>query len=460
LEAEHSVLGAILLEPNLLPRAVEIVTPEDFYKDAHRRIFAAMIQLFERGEAPDTIMVAETLRRDGVFEEVGGHTTLAGLQEQGTVATQLVSYARIVREYAIKRRVAQQLHELTTGALNGHTPHELREKLRRVLDGLEETSEDTTLAVDAVDMMAHQATPAPGLVVGVIERATLNVVGGAPKLGKTALATDMIFSIGLGRPWLGFPTTAATGLAFQGEIPPAQTAVRLRLRAQDLSPFPPGRMTLVHDRTLRLDDPTSQGRIRALVRAHAPALVVFDPLARYMLGNENLAQDMGKVVAFLDGLIQEFGVTVLLVHHTGKPGRDDPREGGQRLRGSSALFAAADSVLMLERNRGLFTLSFELRHAPAPDPLILQRTDRLGFERAEVAGEVRVVAELAGDGKRFSDLRTDLMELQGVSKATAARLIGQAKKLGVVIHKDGLYRSQSISESHGMDEPEASGDDA
>lgn len=70
LEAERAVLGAILLEPNLLPRAVELLIPEEFYKEAHRKIFAAMIQLFERGEAPDTIMVAETLRRDGVFEEV------------------------------------------------------------------------------------------------------------------------------------------------------------------------------------------------------------------------------------------------------------------------------------------------------------------------------------------------------------------------------------------------------
>ena len=62
LEAERAVLGAILIEPNLLPRAVELLIPEEFYKEAHRKIFAAMIQLFERGEAPDTIMPLVVLR--------------------------------------------------------------------------------------------------------------------------------------------------------------------------------------------------------------------------------------------------------------------------------------------------------------------------------------------------------------------------------------------------------------
>ena len=96
LEAERAVLGAILLEPNLLPRAVELLIPEEFYKEAHRKIFGAMIRLFERGEPADAITVTETLRREGVFEEIGGHTLLATLQEEGTVATQFTAYTGIV----------------------------------------------------------------------------------------------------------------------------------------------------------------------------------------------------------------------------------------------------------------------------------------------------------------------------------------------------------------------------
>src|SRR5207248_655440 len=138
---------------------------------------------------------------------------------------------------------------------------------------------------------------------------------------------------------------------------------------------------------------------------------IVDPLAKHMTGDENSTRDMGRVVSFLDELIQTYGLTVIVVHHTGKPARDDPREGGQRLRGSSALFAAADSVLLLEGAAPAFVLSFQLRHAAEPAPLLLQRTDQLWFERAELAAvigdELRTVAELAGDGKRYRDLVGD-----------------------------------------------------
>src|SRR5262249_37233989 len=88
--------GGRLPEPPPPPRAIELLTPEEFYKEAHRKIFGAMIRLFERGESPDVILVAETLRRDGMFEESGGHTLLATLQEEGTVATQFQAYAAVV----------------------------------------------------------------------------------------------------------------------------------------------------------------------------------------------------------------------------------------------------------------------------------------------------------------------------------------------------------------------------
>lgn len=460
LDAERAVLGAILLEPTLLPRAADLLTAEAFHKDSHRAIFRAMLRCQARHELADAITVAEELRRDGAFEEAGGHTALVILQEEGTVATQLDPYAQIVREYAAKRRLAQLGHDVATAAFNGHSSGEILGQLRQTLDSLELRDDATVLAVDAVDLCQRTPAPEPGLVVGILERRSLAALGGAPKLGKTALVFDLVLSGLVSQTWLGFDTRLESALVFQAELPPPQIGARIRVRLQDFTaPLLPGRLHVVSDRTLRLDDPAEHGRIRRLVDAHRPALVVFDPLARFMIGNENATQDMGRVVAFLDRLIQDFRVSVLLVHHTGKPSKDDPREGGQRLRGSSALFAAADSVLMLERSRGHFSLSFELRHAPAPEPLILQRTDRLGFERAEVAGELRVVAELAGTGKRFGALRDDLMELQGVSKATAARLIGTAKKLGLVTHEDGVYRSHGLTESHDVREPGGSGDE-
>lgn len=72
LEAERAVLGAALLETESLPRAVEVLAPEHFYHSSHRKMFSAMISLFERGEPVDAITLAEELRRRDQLEEVGG----------------------------------------------------------------------------------------------------------------------------------------------------------------------------------------------------------------------------------------------------------------------------------------------------------------------------------------------------------------------------------------------------
>src|SRR5919201_3576711 len=87
LEAERAVLGAVLLEPAILPRAIELLTPDEFYKDAHRKIYAAMLRLFDRSEPADLLTVSEELRRAGQLEEVGGQAALATLMEEATVAT-------------------------------------------------------------------------------------------------------------------------------------------------------------------------------------------------------------------------------------------------------------------------------------------------------------------------------------------------------------------------------------
>src|SRR5207244_8496898 len=118
-------------------------------------------------------------------------------------------------------------------------------------------------------------------------------------------------------------------------------------------PLTPYSLLFVSDRSIRLDASEGQDRIRQLIGQHHPDLFVIDPLARFMTGDENRTQDMNVIVRFLDELIQVHHLATILVHHTAK-GSATERLGGQRLRGSSVLFAAADSVLMLDRPRGSY----------------------------------------------------------------------------------------------------------
>ncbi|MBI2543943.1 MAG: hypothetical protein HYW16_01760 [Candidatus Rokubacteria bacterium] len=132
LEAERAVLGAILLERESLPKAVEILKPADFYKEGHRKIFATMIGLFERSEPVDLLTLSEELRRSGELDEVGGPAALASLVEDAATAAHLLSYAAIVREKSLLREMIQIATEVVRQG------YEAKEDVDTLLDQAEQ----------------------------------------------------------------------------------------------------------------------------------------------------------------------------------------------------------------------------------------------------------------------------------------------------------------------------------
>jgi len=116
LEAEQSVLGAMLIEGEAIVRAAEILRPEDFYRDAHRRVFEAIIALSDRSEAVDLVTVTEELRRRGQLEEVGGASYLTTLANIVPTAANVEHYARIVEEKALLRNLISAATRVVTRA--------------------------------------------------------------------------------------------------------------------------------------------------------------------------------------------------------------------------------------------------------------------------------------------------------------------------------------------------------
>src|SRR5579871_4684537 len=105
LEAEQAVLGSMLIERQAVEKAAEILKPEDFYRDAHRLLFEAMLSLAERDEPVDLITLPDELRVRGQFDSVGGFLYLQNLMEAPTTAANIEYYARLVEEKAILRRL-------------------------------------------------------------------------------------------------------------------------------------------------------------------------------------------------------------------------------------------------------------------------------------------------------------------------------------------------------------------
>ena len=108
LEAEVSVLGAVLQDPAALLKAMEVLRPADFYKEAHRKIFGACIDLFERNEPVDLVTLANELMRRKQLEEVGGTSTLSALVDAVPTAANVAYHARIVKDKALLYALIQK----------------------------------------------------------------------------------------------------------------------------------------------------------------------------------------------------------------------------------------------------------------------------------------------------------------------------------------------------------------
>ena len=116
LDAERSVLGAILLDNEVFNTAISIVTSAAFFRDAHRRIFERMTVLVERRSAIDFVILREELERAGELEEVGGAAYLASLVDGVPRATNVEYYARIVKEKATLRSLIYAANKIVANA--------------------------------------------------------------------------------------------------------------------------------------------------------------------------------------------------------------------------------------------------------------------------------------------------------------------------------------------------------
>lgn len=152
LEAEMSILGGILIDNDAIKRALEIITPEDFYREAHRKIFNAMVELTGRKEPLDLITMTDALKRRGELEEVGGGAYLATLVDYTPTAANIAYYCRIVKEKATARQLCAQAQEIIARVRDEQPVAEVVDEARRALDGLS-AGMDSVHGVNSGDLL-------------------------------------------------------------------------------------------------------------------------------------------------------------------------------------------------------------------------------------------------------------------------------------------------------------------
>ena len=210
IEAEQSVLGAILLDNEAINQAIEILTREDFYRESHREIFRAMVGLSERNQPVDAITLTDALRTGGVLEAVGGAGYIAELAACVPTAANAGHYARIVREKALLRSLASISTEIASGAYDSppnveeyldeseHKIFEISE--RRIRQSFHSMPELTRESIRLLERLYERKELVTGVPTGFLDldrltaglqAADLIVIAARPSMGKTALALNI-----------------------------------------------------------------------------------------------------------------------------------------------------------------------------------------------------------------------------------------------------------------------------
>ncbi len=385
IEMEQATLGAMLIERAAIEKAAEILRPEDFYRDAHRTIFEAIVNLVERDEPVDLLTVREQLRLQDVLENIGGASYLHQLTDAVPTAANVEYYAKTVEEKAILRRLIEAAGEIQALA------HSEYDSIGEVVDTAEKTVfsvsqrrlgayfvpmrpvvntvwEQIEYRSDHKEETTGVATPFDDFnyMTAGLQPSDLMIVAARPSMGKTSLVLNMAQHAGFNK---------KTVALFSLEMSKEQLCMRMicgearvdahKLRTGYLDDTGWARVghacSRIADAPIFIDDSPDisalemRAKCRRLKAEHGLDMVVVDYL-QLMRGHrrtENRVQEIGEISRSLKGLARELRVPVVALSQLSRAveQRENKRPMLSDLRESGSIEADADVVVFIYRQK-------------------------------------------------------------------------------------------------------------
>jgi len=385
-EAERTVLGAVLVDNSAFNSAAELLTRDDFYREAHRRIFDAMAVLAERSEPVDLVTLKDELTRGAALEGVGGASYLGSLVDGVPRITNVEQWSRIIKEKAILRnlihasnRIVQSCYEAGEDAAEILDRAEksifdlAEERIRQGFVGIREIVKGSFRTIDQLSQSRDLVTGVPTGFVDLDEKTTglqkgdLIIVAGRPAMGKTSLCLNIAQNASR-------RTGEAVGL-FSLEMSKEQLVLRMlcsdarvdahRLRTGGLGEKDWARLAKAYAElsacNIFIDDSASvtplemRAKCRRLKAEHGLGLVIVDYIQLMSLGGrvENRQQEIAAISRSLKGLAKELAVPVVALSQLSRApearGKGEKRPQLSDLRESGALEQDADVVMFIYR---------------------------------------------------------------------------------------------------------------
>ncbi|MFA5127533.1 MAG: replicative DNA helicase [Patescibacteria group bacterium] len=350
LDAEMSLLGSLLIDKEAILKVADIVSPEDFYKTGHGRIFETMVELYTRNEPVDLLTLSNRLNEKGLLENIGGKTYLVSLTDTVPTASNVVNYAQIVHRKATRRRLLTAASEISRlGYLEEGELDTILDEAQKHLFGVSQNYFKQTFspirgvladAFDRIDELHKNRGQLRGLASGIrqlddlltgFQKSDLIILAARPSVGKTSLALDFVRHIGT-------RLKVPVGM-FSLEMSKEQLVDRLlcaeanidlwKLRSGKLSDRPESddfprighAIGTLSEAPIFIDDSPSinilqlRTKARRLQAEHGLGLIVIDYLqlmeSRSTGGQENRVQEVSEITRGLKGIARELNVPVI-----------------------------------------------------------------------------------------------------------------------------------------------------
>lgn len=385
IEAEQSLLGGILIESQGLPAALEVLRGEEFYRDAHRTVFQAFQELFQRNEPIDLITTTEYLTEKNRLDKVGGATYLASLTEMVPSAANVAAYARIIHDKALLRKLIQTANEITAlcygggknveeildqteAAIFAVTESRIRTSYSPLKDIVKKSIENIERFQEYREMVtgvASHYTDLDKLTAG-FQPSDLIIIAARPSMGKTALALSIARNVAMVG---GIPVGV-----FSLEMSKEQLAMRLlcaearvdshKIRTGFLSQQECVKMLNAAgkfmDTPMYIDDTPAisvlelRAKARRMKADRGLGLVVVDylQLMQGRQGVERREQEISDISRSLKGLAKELNVPVIALSQLNRKveERNQKRPLLSDLRESGAIEQDADVIAFIYRD--------------------------------------------------------------------------------------------------------------
>jgi replicative DNA helicase len=397
IEAEQSVLGALMLDNRSWDQIADRVRENDFYRHNHRLIYRVMGKLSGQNNPLDVLTVSESLREINELDNAGGEVYLFELANNTPSAANIIAYADIVRERSVLRQLIAAANDIAGNAFNpqGRSSTELLDVAERHVFAITEQGarvggptnikEYLAKTMEKIDILFHSKDPLTGISTGYykldemtsgLQASDLVIIAGRPSMGKTALAMNIAEHVVI--------KSQAPVLVFSMEMPGESIVMRLlstlcridqlRIRTGKLEdedwPRISSTVSMLSEAPLFIDDTPAlspaevRARARRLVKEQGKlGLIVVDYLQLMQVPgfNENRTAEISEISRSLKSLAKELKVPVIALSqlNRGLEQRADKRPVMSDLRESGAIEQDADLILFIYRD--------EVYHENSPD---------------------------------------------------------------------------------------------